>query len=61
MHNIQIKEGQYQELYDILRPICGQTIKSGWHFFGQRGCIFISFDKEEDQCIFILKYGEYIA
>ena len=60
-HNVQLKSGQYSELTGIGTTWLNENLKGAWHFFGQGGAIFINLRTEEDKCLFILKYGEYVA
>lgn len=60
VHNVRIKSGCYQELTGIGTVWLNENLKEQWCFYGQGGAIFINLRIEEDKCLFILKYGEYI-
>ena len=59
--NVQLKNGLYWKLSDKVWIWLDEHLRRSWYFFGQNGAIFINFQIEEDKCIFILKYGDFIA
>ncbi len=58
-HSVQLKH--YWPI-DYLNNKGSWLVKDVWSWHvSQNGILHIQFDNEEDKCVFILKYGEYIA
>lgn len=60
-NNVRVKGGLYQELFHTGATWLDENLKGQWHFYGNSGAIFINFQTQEDKCLFILKYGDFIA
>ena len=58
---IAIKQGWYANLSAGAGTWCDENFKGTWHFYGNGSTIYVSIAEEEDQFLFILKYGDYIV
>ena len=59
--SIHIKQGWYPHLSAGAGVWLDENLKGDWNFSGNGVGIYVSFEYEEDKCVFILKYGDYIA
>ena len=61
MHSIELKNGVHSKMTGSESTWLRKNMQGSWHYFGVAGKFYIGMEKDEDKCLFILRYVDHIA